>query len=226
MTDTILVVDDEPDVVDLLVFQLKKAGFKPITAGDGISALNKAREKAPSLIILDLMLPGMDGCEVCRQLKADGRTRPIPIIMLTAKAEETDRIVGLELGADDYVVKPFSPREVVLRVKAILGRGKGEIKTVEQLKEGDLSVDLAKHEVLVKGRAVNLTITEFRLLVALMERRSRVQSREQLLGEIWGYEGDMETRTVDTHIQRLREKLGPCAGLIQTVRGVGYRFVE
>jgi two-component system phosphate regulon response regulator PhoB len=224
--ETVLIVDDELDVVDLLVYHLKKAGFRTLAAADGVSALNKARNEPPSLIILDLMLPQLDGNEVCRQLKTDSRTRSIPILMLTAKAEETDRVVGLELGADDYVVKPFSPREVVLRVRSILRRAGKETPPAEVLKIGDLVVDVARHQVTIKGQPVDLTITEFRLLTTLMERRGRVQSRDQLLSDVWGYEGDIDTRTVDTHVRRLREKLRKFADAIETVRGVGYRFTE
>ena len=226
MNDTILVVDDEQDVLDLVVFNLRKSGFKVITARDGHAALQKAREESPALIVLDLMLPGVEGTDVCRQLKADPKTAPIPVIMLTAKAEEVDRIVGLELGADDYLTKPFSPRELVLRVKTILRRVKGETAPAEVLKRGDLVVDIARHQAAVKGQPVDLTATEFKLLVTLMERRGRVQTRDRLLADVWGYEGDMDTRTVDTHVRRLREKLGKTADQIETVRGVGYRFTE
>jgi len=226
MSDTILIVDDEPDVVDLLVFNLQKAGFKTSTARDGNAALQKARNELPSLIVLDLMLPGLDGTDACRQLKADPKTAPIPVIMLTAKAEEVDRIVGLELGADDYITKPFSPRELTLRVKTILRRGTGKTTPNEILKHGDLVVDLAKHGATFKGKSIELTATEFKLLAMLLERRGRVQTRDALLTDVWGYEGDVDTRTVDTHVRRLREKLGKAADWIETVRGVGYRFNE
>ena len=226
MSDTILIVDDEPDVVDLLVFNLQKAGFKTSTARDGNAALQKARNELPTLIVLDLMLPGLDGTDVCRQLKADSKTASIPVIMLTAKAEEVDRIVGLELGADDYITKPFSPRELTLRVKTILRRGTGKATPNEILKHGDLVVDLAKHGATFKGKPIELTATEFKLLAMLLERRGRVQTRDALLTDVWGYEGDVDTRTVDTHVRRLREKLGKAADWIETVRGVGYRFNE
>lgn len=226
MVETVLVVDDEQDVLDLVVYNLQKAGYKTQTARDGATALQKARELQPSLIVLDLMLPQMDGTEICKRLKAEPKTAAIPIIMLTAKAEEVDRVVGLELGADDYVTKPFSPREVLLRVKSILRRTRGEAKPTEVLKHGDLIVDTAKHEVSVKNKVIELTATEFKLLAMLMERRGRVQSRDRLLTDVWGYEGDVDTRTVDTHVRRLREKLGKVADLIETVRGVGYRFAE
>jgi two-component system phosphate regulon response regulator PhoB len=226
MVETVLVVDDEQDVLDLIVYNLQKAGYKTVVARDGASALQKARDLFPSLIVLDLMLPQLDGTAVCKQLKADSKTAPIPIIMLTAKAEEVDRIVGLELGADDYVTKPFSPRELVLRVKKILERTKRGPQPTEVVKAGDLVVDSAKHEVTIRGRPIELTATEFKLLATLMERRGRVQTRDRLLTDVWGYEGDVDTRTVDTHVRRLREKLGNLSDCIETVRGVGYRFTE
>jgi two-component system phosphate regulon response regulator PhoB len=224
MAETILIVDDEADVCELLAYQCQKAGFRAATAADGRAALEKARQMLPSLLVLDLMLPGMEGGEVCRTLKADPRTRHIPILMLTARAEEVDRVLGLELGADDYVTKPFSPREVILRIKSILRRIKGEEKPAEVLQQGDLRLDLARHEVAVKGKPVDLTATEFKLLATLMERRGRVQTREVLLSDVWGYAPDMDTRTVDTHMRRLRDKLGRCASMVETVRGVGYRL--
>jgi phosphate regulon transcriptional regulator PhoB len=226
MTETILIVDDEPDVSDLLVYNLQKAGYKTATARDGNVALQKARDEVPSLILLDLMLPLMDGTEVCRHLKADSKTAHIPIIMLTAKAEEVDRVVGLELGADDYVTKPFSPREIALRVKSVLRRASGKTVPAEILKFGDLTIDIAKHEVTLKDKVVDLTATEFKLLATLLERRGRVQSRDRLLTDVWGYEGDVDTRTVDTHMRRLREKLGKASDYVETVRGVGYRFAD
>lgn len=226
MGEVILIVDDEQDVLDLLVYHLQRAGYKTLTARDGKVALQRARDDHPALIVLDLMLPEMDGIEVCKRLKADSKTASIPIVMLTAKAEEMDRVVGLELGADDYVTKPFSPRELVLRVKTILRRARGEAKPSEILKHGEVVVDRAKHEVTLKGRVVELTATEFRLLATLMERRGRVQTRDRLLTDVWGYEGDVDTRTVDTHVRRLREKLGKYAEAIETVRGVGYRFTD
>jgi DNA-binding response OmpR family regulator len=226
MSESVLIVDDEQDVVDLLAYNLQKAGYKTATARDGASALQKTRDTMPALIILDLMLPQVEGTEVCKQLRADPKTAAIPIIMLTAKAEEVDRIVGLELGADDYVTKPFSPREVVLRVKKLLGRTRGKTAPSELLKSGELVVDIAKHEASLKGKVVELTATEFKLLAMLMERRGRVQTRDRLLTDVWGYEGDVDTRTVDTHVRRLREKLGKAADFIETVRGVGYRFIE
>lgn len=226
MAETILIVDDEPDVLELLLFHLQRAGYKTATARDGAAALQKARDTLPALILLDLMLPHVDGVEVCKRLKADPKTAHIPIIMLTAKAEEVDRIIGLELGADDYVTKPFSPREVVLRVKSILRRAKADAEPVEVIKFADIVVNSAKHAVTVKGKPIELTATEFKLLATLMERRGRVQTRDRLLADVWGYEGDVDTRTVDTHVRRLREKLGKAADCIETIRGVGYRFAE
>lgn len=226
MADTILVVEDEADVLNLVAYNLKKAGFRTLGARDGATGLQTARDELPALVVLDLMLPGVEGTEVCRQLKADPKTTRIPVIMLTAKAEEVDRIVGLELGADDYVTKPFSPRELVLRVKKILERTAGTTAPAEVLKAGDILIDAAKHTVAVKGQPVELTATEFKLLAMLMERRGRVQTRDTLLTDVWGYEGDVDTRTVDTHVRRLREKLGKAANAIETVRGVGYRLAE
>ena len=222
----ILIVEDEPDVVDLLTLQLRKAGgFSVVTAPDGAEGLKKARAEAPALIVLDLMLPRMSGLEVCKVLKSDSLTAHIPIIMLTAKAEEIDRIVGLEFGADDYVTKPFSPREMLLRIKAILRRGPGELAE-EKLTRGPITIDSARHRVLVGGKPIALTAVEFRLLSMLMKRPGRVQARDRLLNEVWGYESAIDTRTVDTHVRRLREKLGKSAGVIETVRGFGYRLRE
>ncbi len=222
----ILIVEDEPDVVDLLTLQLKKAGgFTVISAHDGAEGVKKARAEVPALIVLDLMLPRMPGLEVCKVLKTDSLTSHIPIIMLTAKAEEVDRIVGLEFGADDYVTKPFSPREMLLRIKAILRRGAGEMAE-EQLTRGPITLDAARHRVLVGGKPVVLTAVEFKLLSMLMHRPGRVQARDRLLNEVWGYEAAIDTRTVDTHVRRLREKLGKSASVIETVRGFGYRLRE
>jgi len=219
-----MIVDDEADVIDMLVINLRAAGFQVIAVEDGATALAKARSEAPSLIILDLMLPRMPGLEICKVLKSDLATRHIPIIMLTAKAEEVDKIVGLELGADDYVTKPFSPRELILRINCSLRRGKDKVAGVEKIVIGDLVLDHGRHEVLVKNRPVDLTATEFKLLALLMERRGRVQGRDSLLNDVWGYESVIDTRTVDTHVRRLREKLGPLATYIETIRGVGYRI--
>jgi two-component system phosphate regulon response regulator PhoB len=219
----ILVVEDESDVADLLTLNFRKAGFKISTAADGASGLQKAREDRPDFIVLDLMLPKMSGLEVCKILKNDTATSHIPILMLTAKAEEIDRIVGLEFGADDYVTKPFSPREILLRIRAILRRGE---TPGESLKAGPISIDAGRHEVRVNGKQVHLTSLEFKLLQTLMQRRGRVQNRDRLLNEVWGYEAVIDTRTVDTHVRRLREKLGKAGDAIETVRGFGYRVRE
>jgi two-component system phosphate regulon response regulator PhoB len=222
----ILVADDEEDVLNLLTANLKNSGFSPLTAEDGPEALQKARSENPALIVLDLMLPGMSGLEVCKVLKNDPLTARIPVIMLTAKAEEVDRIVGLELGADDYITKPFSPRELVLRVQSVIRRADGQNDPLTELKGPNLLVDLSRHTVKVKGKLIELTAIEFKLVSLLMERRGRTQSREKLLNDVWGYESIIDTRTVDTHVRRLREKLGVAADNIETVRGFGYRFVE
>lgn len=226
MKQKILVVDDEPDAVELIEFNLKQGGFDVVSANDGAEALRKAKTAAPHLIILDVMLPEMDGMEVCKHLKRDPETARIPVIMLTAKAAEIDRVLGLELGADDYVTKPFSPRELVLRVKNMLKRGKPTEAKEEQIKVGDLVIDIPRHEVTVKGRRTELTATEFKLLTVLAKRRGRVQTRDQLLQDVWEYDTMIDTRTVDTHMRRLREKIGSAARYLETIRGVGYRFVD
>ena len=222
----ILVVDDEPEAVELVEFNLKQAGFEVFTAADGAEALKKARSVLPGLIVLDLMLPEVDGLEVCKMLRRDPATAAIPIVMVTAKAAEIDRILGLELGADDYVTKPFSPRELVLRIKNILERGRKKEEETGTQKFGDLVIDAPRHMVSWRGKHVDLTATEFKLLTLLAQRRGRVQSREQLLRDVWEYNSFVDTRTVDTHMRRLREKLGTAAKFLDTVRGVGYRFVE
>ncbi len=223
---TILIIEDERDVVDLLALHLRKSGkFAVSTANDGASGLDKARNERPAFIILDLMLPKMPGLEVCKVLKTDPATRHIPIMMLTAKAEEIDRIVGLEFGADDYVTKPFSPREVTLRIKAILRRGEAR-QDDERLTAGAITIDPARHNVSVEGKRVNLTSIEFKLLCTLIQRRGRVQARDRLLNDVWGYESVIDTRTVDTHVRRLREKLGKAGTAVETVRGFGYRLRE
>jgi phosphate regulon transcriptional regulator PhoB len=226
MKPKILVVDDEPDAVELIEFNLKAAGFDVVTAKDGAEALKKARQVLPQLILLDLMLPEVDGLEVCKILRRDPETQAIPIIMVTAKAAEIDRVLGLELGADDYVTKPFSPRELVLRVKRLLRERQPQSQKPERFQFRDLSVDIPRHKVTVKDKDVELTATEFKLLTVLIERRGRVQTRDQLLRDVWQYDAAIDTRTVDTHIRRLREKLGPAAHYVETVRGVGYRFAE
>ena len=226
VTPKILVVDDEPDAVELIEFNLKGAGFDVVTADDGTEALKKARTFSPDLLILDLMLPEVDGLEVCKILRRDSATAALPILMLTAKAAEIDRVLGLELGADDYITKPFSPRELVLRVKNLLRRAQPEAKATERIQLGDLCIDIPRHLVLVAAKRIDLTVTEFKLLSLLAQRRGRVQSREQLLRDVWEYDNLIDTRTVDTHMRRLREKLGKAAKYLDTVRGVGYRFVE
>ena len=229
VNNKVLVADDEEDVLNLVGSNLRHAGFAVLKAANGSEALEKARAENPALIVLDLMLPGLSGLEVCRALKSDPATARIPIVMLTAKAEEIDRIVGLELGADDYITKPFSPRELVLRVKSVLRRHSGETAAAEKLESltaGTITVDRERHIVRVKSKLLELTATEFKLLTLLIERRGRVQSRDVLLNDVWGYESIIDTRTVDTHVRRLREKLGPAADCIETVRGFGYRIAE
>jgi DNA-binding response OmpR family regulator len=225
---TIFVAEDEPDMLEMVSANLRSAGFKIATAEDGATALASVREQRPSLLVLDLMLPGMSGLEVCRALKRDPATAAIPIIMLTARAEEVDRIVGFELGADDYITKPFSPRELVLRIQSVLRRSSQPpaAPADDELRLGMIAIDRAKCEVQVKKRRIELTATELKLLTTLIERRGRVQSRDTLLNDVWGYESMIDTRTVDTHIRRLREKLGPAADYIETIRGFGYRMVE
>jgi two-component system, OmpR family, phosphate regulon response regulator PhoB len=222
----ILIVEDERDVIDLLTLNLRRAGgFAVSTAADGTVGLQKARAEKPCLIILDLMLPGMSGLELCKILKTERDTSQIPVLMLTARAEEIDRILGLEFGADDYVTKPFSPREVILRIKAILRRSEGQPEQPEITIDG-ISIDPARHRVTVDGKMVHLTSIEFKLLQTLIARRGRVQSRDRLLNEVWGYETVIDTRTVDTHVRRLRSKLGKSGDVVETVRSFGYRFRE
>ncbi len=226
MKTKILVVDDEPDAVEMIEVNLKALGYEVLSAGGGEEALQKARAALPDLILLDIMLPEVDGMEVCKILRRDPRTSGIPIVMLTAKAGEIDRVLGLELGADDYVTKPFSPRELVLRVKRLLRTGPAPEEKLDHLVWKELSIDLLRHVVSLKGKPVDLTATEFKLLTVLAQRRGRVQSRERLLHDVWEYDTLIDTRTVDTHMRRLREKLGSAAKYLDTVRGVGYRFVE
>jgi len=222
----ILVVDDERDLVSLLDFNLRQAGFETTLAHNGEQALQAARRRLPDLTLLDLMLPDIAGTEVCRQFKSDPRTKAMPVIMLTAKGEELDRVVGFELGADDYVVKPFSMRELVLRVKAVLRRAaqKGGDRPRSEL--GAIRLDVDAHRCFIQGAEIELTPLEFRLLATLMSRAGRVQSRERLLTDVWEMSSELETRTVDTHVKRLREKMGAARDLLETVRGVGYRLVD
>ena len=222
----VLIVDDEPDAVELLEFNLRKSGYDVSTAADGNEALDKARTLLPDLMVLDLMIPEVDGMEVCKLMRRNPATTNIPVIMLTAKAAEIDRVVGLELGADDYVTKPYSPRELLLRIRNVLRRGSEEDLGADHYTNGVLTVDVPKHLVTVNGKAVDLTATEFKLLTLLIQRRGRVQSREQLLQDVWNYNTVIDTRTVDTHMRRLREKLGAASKFLDTVRGVGYRFAE
>ena len=226
MKSKILVVDDEPEAVELVEFNLKQAGYTVTTAADGAEALKKARSQSPDLIVLDVMLPEMDGFEICKTLRLDPATARLPILMLTAKAAEIDRVLGLELGAEDYLTKPFSPRELLLRIKKILARGQIEERPSDQMRFGDLLIDLPRHLATWKSKPIELTATEFKLLTILAQRAGRVQSRDQLLRDVWEYDSLIDTRTVDTHMRRLREKLGPASKHLDTVRGVGYRFVE
>jgi two-component system phosphate regulon response regulator PhoB len=223
----ILVVDDEPDVTDLVAYHVKAKGFHVETLNDATASISKARIYNPDLVILDIMMPHLSGIQVCRILRADPKLAKVPIIFLTAKAEPHDRIEGLESGADDYLSKPFSPKELVLRVESILRRvaaPKDPVST--KLRVGDIQLDSETHRATVKGALLDLTATEFKLLRLMMERQGRVQTREHLLLNVWNYSTEIETRTVDTHVRRLREKLGDEAGWIETIRGVGYRIAE
>jgi two-component system, OmpR family, phosphate regulon response regulator PhoB len=221
----ILIVEDEKDIVQVLEYALRQAGFDTVAARDGGEAFARVREKTPDAVILDLMLPDLAGTEICRQLKSNARTAAVPVIMLTARSDEVDRVVGFELGADDYITKPFSVREVVLRVKAVLRRGApGE--TPPRAEVGPVRLDTEAHRVFVDGEEVELTALEFRLLETFMSRIGRVQTREQLLHDVWEMTGELQTRTVDTHVKRLREKLGNGRDLIETVRGLGYRMSD
>jgi two-component system phosphate regulon response regulator PhoB len=224
MKTKILVVDDEPDALEILGFKLREAGCTPIFAKDGTRAIAIARDERPDLIVLDLMLPEVDGLEVCKILRRDPATASIPVIMLTARAAEMDRVLGLELGADDYVTKPFSPRELVIRIRKQLSRVRTGDEQGSHLKIGEIEIDVPRHVVQVGSKTITLTATEFRLLEILARRRGRVQSRDRLLQDVWGYENPIDSRTVDTHMRRLREKLGAAAQHLETVRGVGYRF--
>jgi two-component system phosphate regulon response regulator PhoB len=222
----ILVVEDEPDISSLISYNLERAGLEAARAQDGRTALSLIQKRQPDLILLDLMLPDADGTDICKSLKGNEKTRHIPVIMVTARSEEIDRVVGFELGADDYIVKPFSPRELVLRVKAVLQRTSPREPLSKILDAAGIKVDLERHLVTVDGIPVSLTVTEFNLLHTLLKNRGRVLTREILLDQVWGYHFDGYDRTVDTHIKRLRQKLGTAGEVIETVRGIGYRFKE
>ena len=221
----VLIVDDELDIANLLDVSLRESGLSTSIALTGARALQMAHLEPPDVVLLDLMLPDVSGTEVCRRLKTDAKTRAVPVVMVTARGEEADRIEGFEAGADDYVSKPFSPRELVLRVKAILARRRTSASE-EHLEVGLLKLDIGAHRALVAGGEVELTALEFRLLNHLMRRPGKVHTREQLLANVWGVTSPMETRTVDTHMMRLREKLGAARATLETVRGVGYRLLE
>ena len=224
MTKRILVIEDEPDLRSTLEFNLKSENYKVTTASDGGSALAEISKNIPDLILLDLMLPDMSGLEICKKIRGEHFSDKVSIIMLTAKGEEVDRVVGFELGADDYVVKPFSVRELMLRVSSILKRSKEKASNDEKIVIGDIEINLASHRVFISGIEVELTAKEFELLKYLTERNGRIQTRELLLEHVWGYNNSVTTRTVDTHIKRLRSKIGEVGTRIETVRGVGYRF--
>ena len=220
----IVIIEDERDLAELLAFNLEKEGWQTVIALDGRTGLERVTAELPDLVILDLMLPEMTGTEVCKLLRKQESTASIPIIMVTAKGEEIDRVVGFEVGADDYLVKPFSSRELLLRIKAILRRSHPDEKIEKSLALGILTIDPSRHRIAVRDEEILLTSTEFKLLTTLAERPGRVQSRERLLRDVWGYSSDADTRTVDTHITRLRSKLGDAGEMIITVRGFGYKM--
>ncbi|MBU4565403.1 MAG: response regulator transcription factor [Desulfarculus sp.] len=223
---TVLVVEDEKDILDVVDFNLRQAGYRVLKATDGAEGLRLAKHENPDLVVLDLMLPGMDGKEVCRRLKAGEDTRGIPVLILTALSGETDRIIGFEIGADDYLTKPFSPRELALRVQAILRRSQEPVVDTGHLEIAGLSIDPERHMAQAGDEELDLTATEFKLLHYLAAHAGKVQTREILLSRVWGYAYEGYARTVDTHIRRLRKKLGLLAYRIETVRGIGYRFRE
>jgi two-component system phosphate regulon response regulator PhoB len=224
----VLIIEDEKDLAELLAFNLEKEGYAATCVHDGKLGLERAEADPPDLILLDLMLPGLLGTEICRALRKNQRTAHIPIIMITAKGDEIDRVVGFEVGADDYIVKPFSMREVALRIKAVMRRFESEAKSpaIESFSVGDIVIDTQRHTVTSAGLEIDLTSTEFKLLHFLAEKSGRVQSREQLLQKVWGYNNSGDTRTVDTHVTRLRGKLGAPGDIIKTVRGFGYKIEE
>ena len=226
MKKNILIVEDEPDAVELLELHLKNAGYDVTLAEDGEEALRKIHKSIPDLVILDLMIPEINGLEVCKVIRKDPATESIPVVMCTAKASEIDKVLGLELGADDYITKPFSPRELVLRVKNLLKRNNKTQQTEKnKIRIGNITVDKSSHDVLVGDSIIDLTATEYKLLMLFLDRIGRVQSREVLLRDVWGYQSDIDTRTVDTHVQRLRTKLLSSSNHIVTVRGFGYKFL-
>ena len=226
MSEKILIVEDDRHISKLIKYNLEKAGFVCVVTPTGEEALEMLNKHSVDLIILDIMLPKMDGFQVCKQVRQSEKFPAVPIIILTAKGEEVDRVVGFELGADDYVVKPFSPRELILRAKAILKRKEAPEAAGDILKTGKLVVDITRHKVTVDKKEIQLTLMEFKLLTLLMQRRGKVQSRDRLLDDVWDISADVTTRTIDTHIKRLRQKLGKAGKLIETVRGLGYRFSE
>ena len=224
MSQKIYIVEDEPDIRETLKYNFSNEGFKVSTAPDGEEALSNIKKVLPDVLILDLMLPGISGLDVCKSIRADDDIRDVSIIMLTAKGEEIDRVIGFELGADDYVTKPFSVRELILRVKVLLKKQRESLVENKLVTFGPIRIDLDAHELKINDKEIVLTALEFKLLQHLVKRKGRVQTREQLLGDVWGYSAEVTTRTVDTHIKRLREKLGNTSDYIQTIRGVGYRF--
>ena len=224
MSQKIYIVEDEPDIRETLKYNFSNEGFKVFTAPDGEKALSNIKKVLPDVLILDLMLPGLSGLDVCKSIRADDDIRDMSIIMLTAKGEEIDRVIGFELGADDYVTKPFSVRELILRVKVLLKKQRESLVENKLVTFGPIRIDLDAHELKINDKEIVLTALEFKLLQHLVKRKGRVQTREQLLGDVWGYSAEVTTRTVDTHIKRLREKLGNTSDYIQTIRGVGYRF--
>tara|TARA_B100000886_G_scaffold230649_1_gene160968 strand:+ start:4859 stop:5545 length:687 start_codon:yes stop_codon:yes gene_type:complete len=224
VSQKIYIVEDEPDIREALRYNFSNEGFKVFTATDGEEALSNIKKVLPDVLILDLMLPGVSGLDVCKSIRADDDISDMSIIMLTAKGEEIDRVIGFELGADDYVTKPFSVRELILRVKVLLKKQRESLVANKLVTFGPIRIDLDAHEIKINDEEIILTALEFKLLQHLVKRKGRVQTREQLLGDVWGYSAEVTTRTVDTHIKRLREKLGNTSDYIQTIRGVGYRF--
>ena len=224
MSQKIYIVEDEPDIRETLKYNFSNEGFEVFTAPDGEEALSNIKKVLPDVLILDLMLPGVSGLDVCKSIRTDDDIRDMSIIMLTAKGEEIDRVIGFELGADDYVTKPFSVRELILRVKVLLKKQRESLVENKLVTFGPIRIDLDAHELKINDKEIVLTALEFKLLQHLVKRKGRVQTREQLLGDVWGYSAEVTTRTVDTHIKRLREKLGNTSDYIQTIRGVGYRF--